>query len=100
MRRITAESKTSSPSVGPTADAKVGVCPSGIRDCASQRHPATEGEGSMNLALIIIIIIAIILAIFGGLNSALSWLLWVAIIVGVIALIVFLFRLIRGNRTP
>ena len=32
----------------------------------------------MNLALIIIIVIAVILAIFGGLNSALSWLLWVA----------------------
>ena len=53
----------------------------------------------MNLALIIIIVIAVILAIFGGLNSALSWLLWVAIIVGVIALIVFLFRVISGNRT-
>ena len=34
----------------------------------------------MNLALIIIIVVAIILAIVGGLNSALSWLLWVAII--------------------
>ena len=45
----------------------------------------------MNLALIIIIVIAVILAIFGGLNSALSWLLWVALIVGVIALIVFPF---------
>ena len=52
----------------------------------------------MNLALIIIIVIAVILAIFGGLNSALSWLLWVALIVGVIALIVFLFRVISGNR--
>lgn len=37
-------------------------------------------------------------AIFGGLNSALSWLLWVALIVGVIALIVFLFRVISGSR--
>ena len=53
----------------------------------------------MNLALIIIIVIAVILAIFGGLNSALSWLLWVALIVGVIALIVFLFRVISGNRS-
>ena len=54
----------------------------------------------MNLALIIIIVIAVVLAIFGGLNSALSWLLWVALIVGAIALIVFLFRVISGNRTP
>ena len=42
--------------------------------------------------------IAVILAIVGGLNSALQWLLWVAIIVAVIALIVFLFRVISGNR--
>ena len=44
------------------------------------------------------LLIAIILAIVGGLNSALQWLLWVAIIVGIIALIVFLFRLISGGR--
>lgn len=36
--------------------------------------------------------------IVGGLNSALSWLLWVALIVGVITLIAFLFRLISGSR--
>ena len=39
-----------------------------------------------------------VLAIVGGLNSALSWLLWVALIVGVIALIAFLFRVISGSR--
>ena len=53
----------------------------------------------MNLALIIIIVIAVILAIVGGLNSAFQWLLWVAIIIGVIALIVFLFRLISGRNS-
>ena len=52
----------------------------------------------MNIALIIIIVVAVILAIFGGLNTAFSWLLWVALIVGVIALIVFLFRVISGSR--
>jgi len=60
----------------------------------------THKEDPMNIALIIIIVIAIILAIVGGLSSALNWLLWVAIIVGVIALIAFLFRVLSGsNRT-
>ncbi len=52
----------------------------------------------MNLALIIIIVVAIILAIVGGLNAAFQWLLWVALIVGVIALIAFLFRVIGGRN--
>ena len=62
------------------------------------RHGYREENPLMNLALIIIIVVAVVLAIFGGLNSALSWLLWVALIVGVIALIVFLFRVISGGR--
>ena len=41
----------------------------------------------MNIALLIIIVVAIVLAIVGGMNAALNWLLWVALIVGVIALI-------------
>jgi uncharacterized membrane protein YcjF (UPF0283 family) len=60
--------------------------------------PITDKESPMNLALIIIIVVAIVLAIVGGLNSALQWLLWVALIVGVIALIAFLFRVITGSR--
>ena len=52
----------------------------------------------MNIALVIIIIVAIVLAIFGGLNAAFNWLLWVALIVGVIALIMFLFRVISGRN--
>jgi len=50
----------------------------------------------MNIFLIIIIVAAIVLAIVGGMNSAVSFLLWVAIIVGLIALIVLLFRLISA----
>ena len=38
----------------------------------------------MNIALLIIIVVAIVLAIVGGMNAALNWLLWVALIVGVI----------------
>jgi hypothetical protein len=53
---------------------------------------------AMNIVLAIIVIVAIIVAIFSGLNAALSWLLWVAIIVGVIALIAFLFRLVGGRN--
>ena len=44
----------------------------------------------MNIALLIIIV--------GGMNTALSWLLWVALIVGVIALIAFLLRVVRGGK--
>ena len=52
----------------------------------------------MNIALIIIIVVAIVLAIVGGRSQALNWLLWVALIVGVIARIAFLLRVVRGGR--
>lgn len=52
----------------------------------------------MNTALIVIIVVAIVLAIVGGLNAAFNWLLWVALIVGVIALIAFLMRVIGGRN--
>ena len=52
----------------------------------------------MNIALLIIIDVAIVLAIVGGMNAAFNWLLWVALIVGVIALIAFLLRVVRGGR--
>jgi uncharacterized membrane protein YtjA (UPF0391 family) len=52
----------------------------------------------MNIFLIIIIVAAIVLAIFGSLSQAASFLLWVAIIVGLIALIVLLVRLISGRK--
>ena len=52
----------------------------------------------MNIALLIIIVVAFVLAIVGGMNAALNWLLWVALIVGVIALIAFLLRVVRGGK--
>jgi uncharacterized protein (DUF983 family) len=55
-------------------------------------------EPPMNIFLIIIIVAAIVIAIFSGLGQAASFLLWVAIIVGLIALIVLLFRLISGRK--
>ena len=52
----------------------------------------------MTLAAIIIFVIAILLAIGGGLWSAVNWLIWVAIVLAVIALIMFLLRVISGRR--
>ncbi|MDF2992391.1 MULTISPECIES: hypothetical protein [unclassified Microbacterium] len=52
----------------------------------------------MNIFLIIIIVAAIVIAIVSGLSQAASFLLWIAIIVGLIALIVLLFRLISGRK--
>lgn len=52
----------------------------------------------MNIALLIIIVIAIVLAITSGLGATANWLLWVAIVVGLIALIAFLLRVVRGGK--
>jgi len=52
----------------------------------------------MTLAAIIIFVVAIVLAISGGLWSAANWLLWVALVLGVIAIIMFLLRVISGRR--
>ncbi|MBO9578666.1 MAG: hypothetical protein J7480_07860 [Microbacteriaceae bacterium] len=53
----------------------------------------------MTLAAIIIFVIAVVLAITGGLWTAANWLIWVAIVLGVIAIIMFLLRVITG-RSP
>ncbi|NNH03475.1 hypothetical protein [Microbacterium ulmi] len=58
-----------------------------------------EENPLMNIALIVIIVIAIVVAIVSGLNAALGWLLWVALIVGVLALIAFLFRVLSGRNS-
>ena len=51
----------------------------------------------MNLAALIIIIVAVVLAITGGIWQAANWLIWVAIVLAVLALIMFLLRLITGR---
>jgi hypothetical protein len=53
----------------------------------------------MNLVFGIIIVVAIVLAIIGGLNTALNWLLWVGIILLVLAVIAFLLRVITGRKS-
>jgi hypothetical protein len=52
----------------------------------------------MNIFLIIIAVIAIILLFTGGFVSAVQWLLWVGIVLLLIAIIVWLVRMISGRR--
>ncbi|WP_440711509.1 hypothetical protein [Herbiconiux sp. YIM B11900] len=52
----------------------------------------------MNILLIVIAVIAVILLFTGGFVSSLNFLLWVGVILLVLAVIVFLVRLLTGNR--
>jgi hypothetical protein len=52
----------------------------------------------MNILLIVIAIIAIILLFTGGFVASIHWLLWVGIVLLVIAVIVWLVRLLTGSR--
>ena len=53
----------------------------------------------MNILLIIVAIIAIVLLFTGGFVQALNWLLWVGIVLLIIAVIIWLVRLISGRRS-
>ncbi|MCU1414744.1 MAG: hypothetical protein JWN80_2084 [Microbacteriaceae bacterium] len=52
----------------------------------------------MNILLIIIAIVAVVLLFTGGFVHALNFLLWVGIVLAIIAVIVFLARVITGRR--
>jgi hypothetical protein len=52
----------------------------------------------MGILFVIIAIIAIVLAVTGGLIHAVSFLLWVGIILLILAVIAFLIRSISGRR--
>ena len=52
----------------------------------------------MNILLIIIGIVAVVLLLTGGFVPTLNFLLWVGIVLAVIALIVWLVRMISGRR--
>jgi hypothetical protein len=52
----------------------------------------------MNILLIVIGIIAVVLLLTGGFVQSLNFLLWVGIVLAVIALIVWLVRVISGRR--
>ena len=53
----------------------------------------------MNTLLIIVAIIAVILLFTGGFVQSLNFLLWVGIILLVLAVIVWLVRMLTGNRS-
>ncbi|MFF1573167.1 hypothetical protein ACFVWR_10495 [Leifsonia sp. NPDC058292] len=52
----------------------------------------------MNILLIVIAIIAIILLLTGGFVQSLNFLLWVGIVLLVLAVIVWLVRMLTGSR--
>ncbi len=52
----------------------------------------------MSILFVIIAVIAIVLAITGGLIHAVSFLLWVGIVLLILAVIAFLIRSISGRR--
>ena len=52
----------------------------------------------MNILLIVIAIVAIALLLTGGLVHAVNFLLWVGLVLAIIAVIVFLARVITGRR--
>lgn len=52
----------------------------------------------MNLLLVIVAIVAVVLLITGGVVPSLNFLLWVGIVLAIIAVIVFLARMISGRR--
>ncbi len=53
----------------------------------------------MNVLLIVVAIIAIVLLLTGGFVQSLNFLLWVGVVLLVIAVIVFLVRVISGRRS-
>jgi hypothetical protein len=53
----------------------------------------------MNILLIIVAIVAIILLFTGGFVQSLNFLLWVGIVLLAIAVIVWLVRMLTGNRS-
>jgi hypothetical protein len=57
-----------------------------------------KGVLPMNILLIIIAIVAVILLLTGGFVQSLNFLLWVGLVLAIIAVIVFLTRVISGRR--
>jgi hypothetical protein len=55
-------------------------------------------RNTVNILLIVIAVIAIVLLFTGGFVSSLNFLLWVGVILLVLAVIVFLVRMLTGNR--
>jgi small-conductance mechanosensitive channel len=58
-----------------------------------------EKEDIMNILLIIIGVIAVVLLLTGGFVQSLNFLLWVGLVLAIIAVIIWLIRVISGRRT-
>jgi small-conductance mechanosensitive channel len=58
-----------------------------------------EKEDIMNILLIIIGVVAVVLLLTGGFVQSLNFLLWVGLVLAIIAVIVWLVRVISGRRT-
>ena len=52
----------------------------------------------MNILLIVVAVVAIVLLFTGGFVSSLSFLLWVGIILLIVTLFVYVFRIVTGRR--
>lgn len=52
----------------------------------------------MNLLLIIVVIVAIALLLTGGFVQSLQFLLWVGIVLAVLAVILFIIRVMSGRK--
>jgi small-conductance mechanosensitive channel len=70
---------------------------SDVPDTIGAALPEKEGE-LMNILLIVVGIIAVALLLTGGFFHALNFLLWVGLVLAIIALIVWLARVITGRR--
>jgi hypothetical protein len=57
-----------------------------------------EKEHNMNLLLVIVAIIAVVLLLTGGFVQSLNFLLWVGLVLAIIAVIMFLARVVSGRR--
>ncbi|HEU0256773.1 MAG TPA: hypothetical protein VFQ96_02925 [Microbacteriaceae bacterium] len=53
----------------------------------------------MNFFLVVIAVVAVILLFAGGLIAVVKWLFWVGVVLALVAIIVWLLRLIRGSRS-
>ena len=53
----------------------------------------------MNILFVILAIIAIVLLVTGGFVQSLNFLLWVGVVLLILAVIVFLVRMISGRRS-
>jgi small-conductance mechanosensitive channel len=65
----------------------------------SGSQPLRKKAKLMNILLIIVGIIAVVLLLTGGFVQSLNFLLWVGVVLLVIAVIVWLARVITGRRS-